>query len=420
MNDFLEFLHQAPTSWHAAHAICTRFTQAGFHRLNEGEPWKLEPGKSYFVTRDDALVAAFQIPKKPLKNARILASHLDSPALKLKPHPQSSSSSGIERLTTEVYGVPILSSWLDRDLAIAGRVTMFDARDRLQSHLVHLKDFPIIIPQLAVHLDRAAQETGVKINKQDHLQAIAAIQPTPELIKSLLKKEFRFEEIASYDLFLVPLEAPRRLGGAGEMVASYRLDNLTSAYASLIALTNASAPDETLQMAIFWDHEEVGSNTATGAGSPFLDQLIERICLQLDVDREGFLQLKSRSLCISVDLAHGFHPSYSDKYDPSHAPLLGKGVVLKQNANQRYATSAESAGCVMQTARKKKIALQSFVSRSDIPSGSTVGPIMAARCGINCVDLGIAGWAMHSAREVVSWHDEETLCHLLEALLEPL
>jgi aspartyl aminopeptidase len=297
---------------------------------------------------------------------------------------------------------------------------MFDARDRLQSHLVHLKDFPIIIPQLALHLDRAAQETGLKINKQDHLQAIAAIQPIPELLKSLLKKEFRFEEIASCDLFLVPLEAPRRLGGAGELVASYRLDNLTSAYASLVALVNASAPDETLQMAIFWDHEEVGSNTATGAGSPFLDHLLERICLQIDMGREEFLQLKSHSLCISVDLAHGFHPSYSDKYDPSHAPLLGKGVVLKQNANQRYATSAESAACVMQTARKKKIALQSFVSRSDIPSGSTVGPIMAARCGINCVDLGIAGWAMHSAREVVSWYDEETLCNLLEALLEPL
>ena len=133
MNDFLEFLHQAPTSWHAAHAICTRLAQAGFHRLNEGDPWKLEPGKSYFVTRDDALVAAFRVPKKPIKSARILASHLDSPALKLKPQPQSSSSSGIERLTTEVYGAPILSSWLDRDLVIAGRVVMFDARDRLQS-----------------------------------------------------------------------------------------------------------------------------------------------------------------------------------------------------------------------------------------------------------------------------------------------
>ena len=416
MDNFLEFLGRAPTSWHASHLICTRLAKAGFHSLKEDEPWKLELGRSYFVTKDDGLVAAFRLPKKLPKSARILASHLDSPALKLKPHPQTSTA-GIERLTTEVYGAPILSSWLDRDLVIAGRIVALDARDRMQAHLVHLTDFPLIIPQLAYHLDRAAQEAGAKVNKQDHLQAIAAIQAAPEILKTALKKEFRFEDLASFDLFLVPLEAPRRLGAKGELVASYRLDNLTSAYACLAALLNASASDETLQVAMFWDHEEIGSQTTAGAGSPFLDQVLERVCLQLHLDREALYQIKGRSLCVSVDLAHGFNPAYGDKYEPNHAPLLGKGVVLKENANQRYATSAASAAWVLQTARKKKSPLQTFVSRSDIPSGSTVGPIMAARCGITTVDLGIAGWAMHSIREVIAWQDEEQLCKLLEALL---
>lgn len=367
--------------------------------------------------RGDALIVAFRMPKRAPTSAAILASHIDSPCLKLKPHPQQSNSA-IGQFITETYGSPILHSWLDRDLYLAGRISVLDNQGKTQSHLVKLDEFPVIIPQIALHLDRQSNEKGILVNKQDHLKPIFSLQSKEKHLEDILRKHHTFKKLLAFDLFLVPREASAFLGFDSELIASHKLDNLTSAYAALYALLNSGSRNDALQVAFFWDHEEIGSMSYLGADSRFADEILERICLFFKMDREEFFRMKSRSICISGDLAHGFHPSYADKYDPENAPLLGAGPVLKFNANQKYATSSSTAAAIVELAEKQKIPLQKFASRSDIPAGSTVGSIMASQLGIPTADLGIAGWAMHSARETIAARDEEALCLLFKAIFE--
>lgn len=416
IEDFVKFISRSPTAYHAAKEITNRLAEADFTPLSEKERWKLELGKGYFVIREDALVAAFRIPKKIPNAATILASHTDSPALKLKPRPEITSH-GIGLFGTEVYGGPLLHSWLDKDLAIAGRITVLDSNGQCQSKTVYLDDYPVIIPQLAIHLDRSINEKGILVHKQDHLKAIFSIHSREKHLEDWLRKHHSFDKLLSADLFLVPIEKPTFLGFENELIAAYRLDNLTSAYACLHALTQSKPRSETIQMAIFWDHEEVGSMSYVGADSFFANQVLERISSQFKMDREDYYRLKSRSLCLSSDLAHAFHPNYADKYDSQNAPFLGKGVVFKFNANQKYATSSPTAAPLIRLAEKEKIPYQTFASRSDIPSGSTVGSIMAANLGIPTADLGISGWAMHSSREVIAAQDQVSLGEFLKATL---
>lgn len=417
LEDFVRFLNRSPTVFHAAREISDALQAAGFTALNEKDRWKCEMGKGYFVTRGDALVAAFKIPKAPPTSATLLASHIDSPCLKIKPHPEKDEQ-GIGSFLTETYGAPILHTWLDRDLYLAGRISFLDDQGHTKSHLVKLDDSPIIIPQLALHLDRQMNENGVVVNKENHLKPLFSLHSKEKKWEEKLKKHCPFETLLSFDLFLVPYEPASFLGFDSEFIASHRLDNLTSAYAALYALTHSKPQNEVLQAAFFWDHEEIGSMSHLGADSRFADELLERISLCFSMDREDFFRMKSRSLCLSGDLAHGFHPSYKDKYDLSNAPRLGKGAVLKFNANQKYATSSSTGAFIAKLAQTHKIPLQTFASRSDIPSGSTVGSIMASQLGIQTVDLGIAGWAMHSARETIAAADEEALCLLFKAALE--
>ncbi|HSX26094.1 MAG TPA: M18 family aminopeptidase [Chlamydiales bacterium] len=416
LEDFVRFIHRSPTAYHTAREIANRLAEADFTPLTEQERWKLELGKGYFVMRQDVLVAAFRIPKKVPHFATVLASHTDSPALKIKPHPELSSH-GIGQFGTEVYGGPLLHSWFDRDLAVAGRITV-QINGKCHSKVVYLDDYPLIIPQLAIHLDRSINEKGILVHKQDHLKAIFSINSKEKHFETWLKKHHPFDHLLGFDLFLVPTEKPTFLGFENELIASYRLDNLTSVYASLYAMVKSKTHSDGIQMAIFWDNEEVGSTSYVGADSLFANQVLERICSQFKMDREDYYRLKSRSLCLSGDLAHGFHPNYADKYDPQNSPYLGKGVILKFNANQKYATTGPAAAPLVHLAAKEKIPLQQFASRSDIPSGSTVGPIMSANLGIPTVDLGIAGWAMHSTREVIAAKDQQDFCHFLKAALE--
>ncbi len=404
--------------YHAAEIIVQRLAKAGFTPLKEGEKWKLTPGKGYFVLREDSLVAAFRLPTASPRGMTLLASHIDSPGLKLRPHPDLTTH-GIGQLGTEIYGAPILHTWLDRDLVAAGRLTLQNAKGHIHSKIVYLDECPMIIPQLALHLDRPNPEKGFQVKPQEHLKPIFSLNAKEKHFEEWLLH--RFPDLLSCDLFLVPLEKASFLGIDKELIAASRLDNLTSAYACLYALLHAEPSKETLQMAVFWNHEEIGSRTYVGADSSFIDGLLERISISLKLDREDHYLLKSQSHCLSVDLAHGFHPSYADKYDVGNSASLGKGVVLKFNANQKYATSSAGAAKIVSLAKKQKIPLQKFASRSDIPSGSTVGSIMAAALNIPTVDLGIAGFAMHSIREVISVQDEMKLCHLLKAaLVEPM
>jgi aspartyl aminopeptidase len=421
LEDLSAFLDTSPTAWHAAAQIGNRFAIQDFTPLYEEEKWDLKKGESYFVVRGGS-VCAFSLPKAKAKKAVILASHTDSPAFKVKPRPEVQKEN-MTLLGAEIYGAPLLTSWLNRDLAIAGRVVVANKKGALEERLVFLHDIPLVIPQLAIHLDREVNEKGLVLNKQEHLFALMTLQDQEKNEKNtlefLLRRHLSFHKLISFDLLLVPIEKSRYLGSEGEMIASYRLDNLSSAHACLMALSMAKKPSsDTLQIAIFYDHEEIGSRSLEGAASPFLEDTFKRIAMYTKMDEEEMSCLKSRSLCVSCDVAHALNPNYSGRYDPNHGPLLGKGVVLKYNSDLKYATSALTAARVIQAAQKLSLPLQSYVSRNDIPSGSTVGPIIAQGMGIPVVDLGIAQLSMHSAREVVSCQDFLDLCTLLTALLK--
>ncbi len=346
LEDFKDFLDHSPTSWHAAKELCNRLAAVDFTPLEESEKWKLEAGKRYFIQRG-GFVCAFTLPKTFPKKMIILASHTDSPALKLKPHAEIQKD-GITLFETETYGSPILNSWFNRDLALAGRVIFQNAQGEMGDTLVFLDDSPLFIPQLPPHLDKDAKEKGLIIDKQEHLCAIFSLQPEQKnTLETLIKKQLGISSLLSYDLFLVPLEEARFVGLHTDMISSYRLDNLASCHACCTALASASMNDN-LQMAIFWDHEEIGSHTQDGALSPVLTDILKRISLGISFPEEEMIRLKTQSLCISVDVSHAFNPNFMSKFDPKHKCLLGKGIVLKYNADKKYATDVKTAATILQ------------------------------------------------------------------------
>lgn len=417
LDGFIRFLSDSPTPWHSAKEIGDRLTESGFTRLSEKETWRLEKGKGYFLIRDGSAVAAFRLPKKKAQRTILLATHLDSPSLKLKPIADAGEAGQVSQLLTEVYGSPLLHTWLDRDLGLAGRVVIETGRT-IKTELVFLKEHPLIIPSLAPHLDRSSSEKGLQINKQDHLRPIASLsKKKPLTLEEMLSEQISSGELIAFDLFLAPLEKPAFLGRENEMIASARLDNLTSAYAALYALMNSEPQEDALQLSLFFNHEEVGSESFLGAGSSFLSQTLDRIALHEGISGDDLFCFRNRTWCISADAAHGLHPNFQDRFDSKNAPCLGGGVVLKTNAQQRYATTASSAAPLIQICRTLNLPLQTFASRSDIPSGSTVGAIVSAACGVPTVDIGIASWAMHSIRETISSEDQIALSKLLKEAL---
>jgi aspartyl aminopeptidase len=421
LTDFKAFLDSSPTSWHAVREIGERLAIREFQPLSEEEKWDLEPGKTYFVARGGSL-CAFSLPKMHPERTLILASHTDSPALKLKPAPVFKSSNMLQ-LGVEVYGAPLLSSWLNRDLVIAGRVVITTDSGVLEERLVHLDDALLVIPQLAIHLDREVNEKGLHLNKQEHLCPIIGLSDGEvsalEALEKLLRRSLSFHSLLSFELFLVPHEPSRLIGLENEMIASSRLDNLTGVHASLTALGLQDTPsDHTLKMAFFWDNEEIGSRSREGAASPFLTDVLQRIGYSLKLTTEESLLLKNRSLCVSIDMAHALHPNYPKKHEPHHASLMGKGIVLKYNADQKYASNALSAAVIVQACQALNLPCQSYVTRSDIPCGSTVGPIIAQAAGINTVDIGCPQLSMHSIREVMAVQDYHDMVHLLTHLLQ--
>ena len=421
LSDFKAFLDASPTSWHAVKEIGNRLAIREFHPLNETEKWHLELGEKYFVTRGGALCAFFLPEVKPTQ-AIVLASHTDSPGLKLKPIP-THQKANMMQLGVEVYGSPLLSSWLNRDLTLAGRVVVTNSAGQVEEKLVHLDDALIFIPQLAIHLDREVNEKGLHLNKQDHLSPIIGLTEDSNghlnALEKLLRRHLSFHSLLSFELFLVPHEQARFVGLENEMLASYRIDNLTSAHAALNAIGFLEKPShQKLQLVLFWDHEEIGSRTNEGAASPFLNDILNRIGYHLKLNAEEILMIKNRSLCISMDMAHALNPNYSKKYEPHHAPLLGKGIVIKYNADQKYASNALSAAFIVQACQVLNLPYQSYVCRSDLPCGSTVGPIIAQNTSINTVDIGCPQLSMHSIREVLATQDYLDMVRLLTHLLQ--
>lgn len=414
--DFIDFLKNSPTAYHAAEEAAKRLRAKGFFELSEKEAWHLRPASRYFVKRRGSSLFAFVTPEKAPLSALVAAAHSDSPALKVKPRGEWQKEN-MAMIDVEVYGGPLLNSWLNRELGIAGTAVGKMSSGELIERSIIL-DLAVTIPQLAIHLDKQVNESGLLLNKQSHLSAIAALDSKggSPLEKALREKLPGCKEILAFDLFLYPLEEPKLLGENRELIACYRYDNLGSAHAALTGLLSECSPEsDVLKVVAVWDHEEVGSHSTKGAASPFFKDTFRRIMLQLSEKEEEIYRAINSSICLSIDQAHALHPNYPEKHDSRHAPLLGKGVAIKQNAQQRYATTALGAATVKKLCAENEIPYQEFVSRGDMPCGSTIGPLHATATGMETVDIGTPQLSMHSARELSAVSDHLAMVRLVEA-----
>lgn len=414
ISDLLSFLDEAPTAFNASQAICQRLDGAKFSRIQEQDAWKLKQGGKYYLVREETAVMAFVIGKEPLTNSgyQIAASHIDSPALKLKVD-SIKSLAHTSKLGVEVYGGPIVHTWLDRELGLAGRV-LAKQNDEIVSLLVHIPKPVAIIPNAAIHMNRSINK-GFEYNPHIHLNAILATGKDVEnpLIDVLTQElKLKAEDILDCELFFFDLAKASLLGVDQSMVVSGRLDNLAMTHAILSSIVNVKNPQNTC-VAAFFDHEEIGSTTLQGADSSFLDTLLKRISAQLNYSDEDHFRSLSQSFLISADMAHALHPSYMEKYDVDYSPLINHGPVIKLNSNHRYASTASSSQRFIQLCNEAGVRHQKFMVRSDMPCGSTVGPRVSALLGIPTVDLGNPMWAMHSVREVCGTKDH---CDLIKTL----
>lgn len=418
IDDLKQFLDICPTAWHAVEEICKRLSEQSFIELFEGNHWDIQPDGKYFVRRNGSTICAFVVPLNPPKKALIAAAHTDSPALKIKPKGDYRFEN-MSLVSSEIYGGPLLTSWFNRDLIIAGRI-FFPHNGKISHSLIDLSEFPVTIPQLAIHLDRTANENGPLLNKQLHLNALLALNELEDrFLERYICRKYNVSEILGFDLLLIPSEKSSFIGFNKEMIASHRIDNLSSVYASLHGLIKHNHPSQhTIKMVMFWDNEEIGSQTSQGSGSPFFNSILERITLRFNQNREDYFVLTNNSICLSIDQAHALHPSYPEKHDLKHAPLLGKGITLKYNAQHRYATSAETEAEIIHLCKINNIPYQKFVNRNDLGCGSTIGPIFSTVSGIKCVDIGTPQLSMHSARELTSCQDQLSMCLLTQAFFK--
>jgi aspartyl aminopeptidase len=410
--DFFQFLQGSSTPFHAVSFMAGKLRNSGFQQLSETKAWTLESGGSYFITRDDGAIAAFTLAASDNHdhNFRMMGAHTDSPSLQLKPLAGKATHS-FYQLGVEVYGGPLLATWFDRDLSIAGRVVCATKNGNLATLLIDFKRPVAIIPSLAIHFDREANN-GHAINKQKELVPIFS-QITEgdalnfsSILAEQINKEYPDTKVATilgFDLFCYDCQPPSFLGLGNEFISSSRLDNLLSCFVGYTALIEAMNEKKanTNRLLICNNHEEIGSVTAAGAQGSFLHSILEGI-IPDSITRHRLLR---DSFFISLDNAHGVHPNFSDKSDPKHLPLLNHGPVIKANANQRYATTSVSSATYKTIAAEAGVATQDFVMRSDMACGSTIGPHTAASLGIPTVDVGAPTLAMHSIRETTGSRD---------------
>ncbi len=411
----LDFLKRSPSPFHATQSMAEALQAAGYQALDERETWQLQPQGRYYVTRNDSSIIAIKLGQHdPVQHGiRMVGAHTDSPCLKVKPQPELARH-GYWQLGVEVYGGVLLSPWFDRDLSLAGRVT-FKHNEQLQSRLIDFKQAIASIPSLAIHLNREAN-SGWAINAQTELPPVLAqLQgETKQDFRALLADQLQREHAISdacvldYELCFYDSQPAALIGLNQDFIASARLDNLLSCYSGLQALLNSN--DQHSQVLVCTDHEEVGSNSACGADGPFLEQVLRRVLNS----EEDFVRCIQHSLLISADNAHGIHPNYADKHDANHGPLLNHGPVIKVNANQRYATTSETSSFFKLLCQQADIPVQSFVTRSDLGCGSTIGPITASQLGVQTIDIGVPTFAMHSIRELAGSKDLGYLLSVLQ------
>ncbi len=405
--DLLAFIDASPSPWHAVDTAVARLRAAGFDELDERMRWSLAPGDKRYVVRGGSSLIAFVVGSAPLPESglRIVGAHTDSPGLRLKPKAPHLAD-GLLRLGVEVYGGPILATFADRDLGLAGRVAV-KAGDGVENRLVHFARPLARLPNLAIHMNREVNDKGLVLHKQNELPLLLAMgdafintADATDWFRGLLADAAGIDrdDLLGWDLAAFDTQPGAFWGAGQEFVATARLDNLASCHAGLSALPGGVAPTATAMLALF-DHEEIGSESAAGAGGSFLADVVGRIAAARDCDGEDRRRALAASFFISADMAHAWQPNFPAAYEPAHRVLVNAGPVIKSNVNMRYTTGAETAARFMRLCERAQVPVQQYSHRTDLGCGSTIGPIVAARLGIAAVDVGNPMWAMHSARE---------------------
>ena len=426
--DLLAYIDRAPTPYHAVAETQRRLEAAGFSEAPEEQVWELAPGECHYVVRQQGSLVAFQVGAvSPADGGfRIVGAHTDSPNLRLKPRADRDAH-GYRQLAVEPYGGVLLHTWLDRDLSLAGRVTL-RAGASTRSELLDFGRPLLRIPNLAIHLQRELKSAGLRLDPQTHALPIVGLEDTPdvaELVAAELRAQGRepadARDVLAFDLMTYDVQPAAVVGARGELLSAPRLDNLASCHAAVCALTGCvggPAPPFT-RAVVLYDHEEVGSRTAQGAAGSLLADALDRVVAGFKGgEPQGLPRALARSFLVSVDMAHAVHPNYADKHDAGHRPVIGRGPVIKVNAGQAYASDAETAGFFAALCGRVGPPPQHFVSRSDLACGSTIGPITAARVGIRAVDVGSPMLAMHSCRELAGSGDVEPMIRVLGAFFE--
>lgn len=417
----LKFLQQSPTPFHATQSMLAALESAGFELLREEDTWQLKAGRAYVVERNGSSIIAFTVGEGDPADIglQMAGAHTDSPCLKLKPNPVMRVAGALQ-FAVEVYGGVLLAPWFDRDLSLAGRVEFRRTDGTLDSALLNWRRPLATVPSLAIHLDREANQNR-SINAQRDLPPVLALLhgkasefSFEEFLRDALASQCDITDVdrlMGHELYLYDTQPPSLLGLHDEFIASARLDNLLSCYVGLQGMlaTQTSGRTQGFSLLVCNDHEEVGSASACGAQGPFLRSVLTRLVDQLSATggatAEAMERMIRRSLFLSIDNAHGLHPNFADKHDGNHGPQLNRGPVIKINANQRYATSSRSEAKFRELCDRAQVPVQSFVVRSDMGCGSTIGPITATGLGVDTIDIGVPTWGMHSIRELAGSDD---------------
>lgn len=411
-----DFIEESPSQFHVVENERRRFLKAGFEELSEAKQWKLKLNKNYFVTRNGSSILAFRMPKNEYKSFMIMASHSDSPSFRIKEMPEMKEGHYV-KLNTEKYGGMLMAPWFDRLLSIAGRA-IIRTKNGIEIKLVNFDKDLCMLPSLAIHMNREAND-GYKYNPQKDLLPLISMDESFNLKKLLAEQlSVNEDEVVGSDLFLYNREPGRVWGANDEFISIRRLDDLQCSYSSMMGLLSAKNSDSAVQIHATFDNEEVGSGTKQGADSTFLYDALVRINEAMGGTSSTLLEAIANSFMVSADNAHAMHPNYPEKSDPTNKVYMNEGVVIKFNANQKYMTDGLAFGIFTEICRKAKVPFQTFVNRSDVAGGSTLGNISNAHVSINGVDIGLAQLAMHSCYETAGVKDTEDLLKIATKFYE--
>ena len=417
--ELLDFLEKSPTCFHVVANIRERLLAEGYTELFEGQKWELKQGKGYFAARNESSVIAFRMPKKRATGFMIAASHSDSPSFKIKENPEITSEGAYTRLNVEKYGGMLMHPWFDRPLSAAGRVIVREKDGVIATRLVNIDRDLMMIPSLAIHMDRKANE-GHELNAQKELLPVLGDETADGKFMDMLAEAagVSVEDILSHDLFLYVRGRGSVWGASGEYVSAGHIDDLQCVYGTMEGFIAAEGNESVIPVLAVFDNEEVGSGTKQGADSTFLSDVLERIGMAAGFTPEEQKTLTASSFMVSADNAHAVHPAYAEKADPVNRPKINKGIVVKYHAGQKYTTDAVSGALFEEICRKAGAPVQHFTNRSDMNGGSTLGNISNAHVSLNTVDIGLPQLAMHSCVETAGVHDTTALIKAMKVFFE--